>query len=229
MLEEAVKIILDAQHVTAFSDAGISVESGIPPFRGENGLWNKFDPVFLNIDYFHKRPFESWKLIRQVSYDFIWKAQPNSAHFALAEMEQSGNLSCVVTQNIDSLHYCAGSRNVVEFHGTSRNLVCLNCSRLVPADTVNLNHLPPECRKCGGVLKPDFVFFGEQIPEPAATDSFRGIRYPNTVQYHDKPAEIFTDAYLTGELDQREQSMAIETEKGLTLIVECGTPGWRAS
>ena len=173
MIAEAADLILNARHVTAFSGAGISVESGIPPFRGKDGLWNKFNPVFLDIDYFHTNPLESWKLIKQIFYDFMGKSEPNAAHHALAEMEKNGNLNCIITQNIDNLHQRAGSGNVIEFHGTTRNLICTGCGRLVPADSVDLNHLPPKCGQCGGILKPDFVFFGEPIPEPASTDSFR--------------------------------------------------------
>lgn len=172
MFTEAVDIISNACHVTAFSGAGVSVESGIPPFRGKDGLWNKFDPEFLDIDFFNRNPLESWKLIKEIFYDFIGKAEPNSAHFALAEMEKNGNLNCIITQNIDNLHHRAGSRKILEFHGTTRNLVCLRCHRSFPAKSVDLLHLPPRCSNCGNVLKPDFVFFGEPIPEPTGTDSF---------------------------------------------------------
>jgi NAD-dependent deacetylase len=173
MIAEAADIIMSAQHVTAFSGAGISVESGIPPFRGENGLWNRFNPVFLDIDYFHRNPLESWKLIKQIFYDFIGKAEPNPAHFTLAEMEKNGSLNCIITQNIDNLHQLAGSENVIEFHGTTRNLVCQQCKKSFSASGTDLTSLPPVCRNCGIVLKPDFVFFGEPIPEPASTNSFR--------------------------------------------------------
>jgi len=172
MIDKAASIILNAEHVTAFTGAGISVESGIPPFRGENGLWSTFDPVFLDIDYFHRKPHESWKLIKEIFYDFFGKAQPNSAHYALAEMELSGYLNCIITQNIDNLHHRAGSRNSLEFHGTSRNLICPGCHQIFSAEDIDFSHLPPKCVKCGNVLKPDFVFFGEPIPEPAGTRSF---------------------------------------------------------
>ncbi|MHA1920089.1 MAG: RNA polymerase subunit sigma [Candidatus Cloacimonadota bacterium] len=172
MIEQAAKLIKNAKHITAFTGAGISVESGIPPFRGENGLWSKFDPIFLDINYFHRNPLRSWKLIKEIFYDFFGEAKPNAAHFALSEMEKYGFVNSVITQNIDNLHQDAGSKNVYEFHGTSQNLLCTNCDKIYSANNIDLSHLPPKCKKCGTVLKPDFVFFGESIPEPARTNSF---------------------------------------------------------
>lgn len=173
MLEKAAKLILKAKHITAFTGAGISVESGIPPFRGENGLWNKYDPVFLDINYFYQNPLRSWKMIKEIFYDFFGKAKPNAAHIALAKMELSGYVNTVITQNIDNLHQEAGSKNVYEFHGTSQKLICMNCHSTYSANDTNLSFLPPKCEKCGEILKPDFVFFGEPIPEPANSASFR--------------------------------------------------------
>ena len=167
MIEEAAKLIKNAKHITAFTGAGISVESGIPPFRGENGLWNKFDPIFLDINYFHQNPHKSWKLIKEIFYDFFGKAKPNVAHLVLSEMERAGYINSVITQNIGNLHQKAGSKEIYEFHGTSQNLICTNCNKVYSANIIDLNNLPPKCKKCGTVLKPDFVFFGEPIPEPA--------------------------------------------------------------
>jgi len=172
MIEEAAELIKNAKHVTAFTGAGISVESGIPPFRGENGLWSKFDPIFLDINYFRQNPLKSWKLIKEIFYDFFGKAKPNAAHLALSKMEKSGYLNSVITQNIDNLHQVARSKKVYEFHGTSRNLICTNCNKIYFAKNIDLSHLPPKCEKCGTVLKPDFVFFAEPIPEPTRTESF---------------------------------------------------------
>ncbi len=171
-LEEAAEYIRHSSRTVAFTGAGVSVESGIPPFRGKDGLWSKFDPVFLDIHYFHRYPEKSWALIKEIFYDFFGKARPNAAHYALAEMEKKGRLHSIITQNIDNLHYEAGSRQVYEFHGNSRNLICPRCSRIFPVRSVDLGSLPPKCPDCGSVLKPDFVFFGEPIPEPANTNSF---------------------------------------------------------
>jgi len=170
--KHAADIIKGSTRTVAFTGAGISVESGIPPFRGEGGLWNKYDPIILDIDYFKQETVSSWMVIKALFYDFMGKAEPNAAHYALAEMERKGLLQAIITQNIDNLHQKAGNRIVYEFHGNSRDLVCMNCSKKYKVEDVDLAILPPRCDECGGILKPDFVFFGEQIPEPAMSNSF---------------------------------------------------------
>jgi len=126
----------------------------------------------LDIAYFKNNPENSWKLIKEIFYDFFGKAKPNEAHLTLAKMEKRGWLDSIITQNIDNLHQRAGSKKIYEFHGNSRNLICPNCSKIYPVKNVNLSNLPPRCQYCGTVLKPDFVFFGEEIPEPARSNSF---------------------------------------------------------
>lgn len=173
MINQAAKIIKAAKRVCAFTGAGISVESGIPPFRGANGLWNKYNPEFVEIGYFLQNPHHSWKLIKEIFYDFFGKAQPNDAHKCLARLEERGLVKSVITQNIDNLHQMAGSKNVYEFHGTASRMICLDCRASFTAASINLETLPPECPECSiGLLKPDFIFFGEDIPEPARTNAF---------------------------------------------------------
>ncbi len=187
---KASQLILDAKRITAFTGAGISVESGIPPFRGENGLWNRYDPSFLEIGSFMARPAESWALIKEIFYDYFGAAKPNFAHTALARMEEAGLLQTIITQNIDNLHQQAGSKNVLEFHGHSRTLVCMDCIRVYSAANISLKHLPPRCEKCNGILKPEFIFFGEGIPEPANTLSFKAA----------SEADVFIIVGSTGEI-----------------------------
>lgn len=172
MYIRAANAIKSAGRVTAFTGAGISVESGIPPFRGDDGLWSKYDPIFLQTEYFHQHQKESWELIKEIFYDFFGQAKPNAAHKALAIMERRALLHSIITQNIDNLHQEAGSKEVYEFHGTSKYLECVNCSKKHHVSEVNLTDLPPHCPECGGLLKPAFVFFGEDIPEPARSRSF---------------------------------------------------------
>lgn len=164
--DEAVRLLKGSRHTTAFSGAGISVESGIPPFRGPEGLWSKYDPSVLDLNRFYQQPETTWKIIRELFYNFFGAAKPNKAHQVLARMEANDMLQAVITQNIDNLHQEAGSRNVWEFHGTSRNLVCTKCDKRYAAEDLDLSKLPPRC-SCGGLLKPDFIFFGEQIPPEA--------------------------------------------------------------
>ncbi|MDY7029061.1 MAG: NAD-dependent deacylase [Spirochaetota bacterium] len=162
-IEKAAEAIRKARYCTAFTGAGISVESGIPPFRGENGIWNTYNPIVLDLGYFYQNPKESWKAIKEIFYEFFGQALPNAAHTLLAEMEKHGLLKTLITQNIDNLHYEAGSREVVEYHGNSRTLVCPRCGARTDASEDIFEELPPRC-SCGGVWKPDFVFFGESIP-----------------------------------------------------------------
>lgn len=162
--QDAVFLLRKSTFTTAFTGAGISVESGIPPFRGEGGLWNKYDPRYLEIGYFLSNPEQAWDVIKQIFYDFFGVARPNRAHLGLAEMERNGKLQRIITQNIDNLHQEAGSTNVFEFHGNSMRLVCLACFEGFPYGEISLDKLPPRCPHCSGLLKPDFVFFGESIP-----------------------------------------------------------------
>ena len=173
MYEKAGAAIRDAGRCVAFTGAGISVESGIPPFRGENGLWNKYDPETFNIQYFLERTDESWQAIRTIFYDLFGTVRPNPAHKALAALEEKGLLHAVITQNVDNLHFDAGSSTVHEFHGSLKRLACLKCSGTVMIEEVDLSAVPPLCARCGAILKPDVIFFGEPIPEPAGSNSFR--------------------------------------------------------
>lgn len=201
-----------SSHTVAFTGAGVSVESGIPPFRGENGIWNKYDPVILDIDYFHQQPRVSWMKIKEIFYDFFGKAGPNAAHKVLAKMEKAGLVHSVITQNIDNLHQEAGSKVVHEYHGNSRNLVCTVCASLFPASELDFSDLPPLCKKCGEVLKPHFIFFGEPIPEPARTNSM----------LEAKKAEVFIVIGTTGEITPA-SNIPFEAKKNLCKIIEINT------
>lgn len=168
---EAAGLIANAKHLVAFTGAGISVESGIPPFRGEGGIWSKYDPSVLDISNFTSDPAASWEVISKLFYAYFKDARPNAAHRFLARLEKRGLLKAVITQNIDYMHQLAGSREVIEYHGNSRWLVCNRCGERVEITTISLDQLPPRCAHDRSVLKPDFVFFGEGIPPEAARRS----------------------------------------------------------
>ena len=170
-MTQAATAIRNSSHTVAFSGAGISVESGIPPFRGADGLWAKYNPTFLDISYFSLHPRQSWTLIKEIFYDFMGHAEPNAAHRAIAEMERRGFVKGTITQNIDNLHQEAGSLRVHEYHGTTRFMTCLGCHKRFAAKDIDLGDLPPDCPDCGRLLKPDFVFFGEPIPSAVNMDS----------------------------------------------------------
>lgn len=173
LFNRAIKEIQNAQYIVAFTGAGISVESGIPAFRGPGGLWTRYDPRCLEIDYFWNNPPDAWRIIKEIFYDTFNVANPNPAHIALACLEQHGLLKRVITQNIDGLHVQAGNIDVVEFHGSSRRLICTQCSKIYLPTPDLLATLPPLCDECKGLLKPDFVFFGEPIPLAAYDESLK--------------------------------------------------------
>jgi len=171
-IKKAADLLRKSRFTTAHTGAGISVESGIPPFRGNQGIWNKYDPRSLEIAYFINHPAESWHIIKEIFYCYFNEARPNTAHLVLAEMEKQGLLGRIITQNIDNLHQMAGSVEVYEFHGNSGKLVCLGCNRTYPVSNISLDFIPPTCRECGGLLKPDFIFFGEPIPQKAVAAAY---------------------------------------------------------
>lgn len=170
-LREAAAVLKKARCVMAFTGAGISVESGIPPFRGPGGVWSKYDPAKFEKQYFKRHPEEVWPLLKEIFYDTLGKAEPNPAHHALARLERGGLLHGIITQNIDSLHQAAGSEVVHEYHGNTRRMQCLSCRVFYDTPDISLESLPPLCPGCGGLLKPDFVFFGEGIPSDVNRDA----------------------------------------------------------
>ncbi|MEI0526071.1 NAD-dependent deacylase [Brachyspira murdochii] len=169
--QSAAKIIKESKYVVSFTGAGISVESGVPTFRGENGLWEKHGSQFAEISYFMKHQKESWNSLKKVFYDPITDVKPNKAHIVLANLEKMGIMRSVITQNIDNLHQEAGSKIVYELHGTAKYAVCTKCKTKYKITKEILSMDPPVCEKCASVLKPDFVFFGEQLPAIAFNSS----------------------------------------------------------
>lgn len=197
-IEKAAQIIKQAKRTTAFTGAGISVESGIAPFRGKGGLWNEIDPDFVEINYFITHPAESWEKLMEVFYAYFGQARANAAHFALADMEAAGYLHAVITQNIDNLHREAGSRTVYEFHGNLNELICTHCYTVYDKDDIVLKNLPPRCPACFGIIKPNVVFFGEGIPEEAAANSFREADLSDVFLIIGSTGEVYPAASIPG-------------------------------
>jgi NAD-dependent deacetylase len=164
------------QNIVAFTGAGISSESGIPTYRGEGGLWTKYDPSkYASIGYFLQNPSYYWNFFKDVRYPILKKAKPNKAHLALFEMARSGNLKTVITQNIDGLHQEAGSSSVIELHGTTRTIICKDCSRKYTIEEAFgklQKQIPPKCSECDGILRPDVVFFGEKLDPQILRDAY---------------------------------------------------------
>ncbi len=150
-------------NAVALTGAGISVESGIPSFRGSQGMWAKYDPAeFANLGAFLRNPEKVWEMFSEM-IAVLAVSLPNAAHLGLAEMERMGILRSVITQNVDGLHQAAGSRRVIEYHGNPGELVCLTCWKRYPSMDKIAGGIPPRC-ECGEILKPDVVLFGEPIP-----------------------------------------------------------------
>ena len=170
-IRTAAQVIQHARHLTAFTGAGISVESGIPPFRGADGIWSRYDPGVLDIDRYRSWPDETWPVINEIFYQFFAKAKPNKAHFFLARLQQEGLLKALITQNIDNLHQDAGSRDVIEYHGNSQYMVCTYCGERRKVEEPLATSEVPRCSNEGALMKPDFIFFGEPIPKEAAVRS----------------------------------------------------------
>lgn len=171
-IQQAAEVLLKSSHAVALTGAGISVESGIPPFRGKGGLWEKYNvEEYATIDVFLSNPGKAWILLKALGETCV-NALPNEAHKALTDLEKMGRLSSVITQNIDGLHHKAGSKRVIEFHGSYKTMTCSSCRESVDSHTVDLDTIPPQC-KCEGILKPDVVLFGEPIPPDAIRDSFQ--------------------------------------------------------
>ncbi len=176
---EAARLIKESKHAIAFTGAGISLESGVPTFRGSgSSIWSKYDPNDIEIGRFMSNPKRSWATIRACFYDFMKDKdiRPNKAHVVLADLEKEGLVKTIITQNIDALHQMAGATKVIEFHGTTATVSCTKCGKTYKSGDVDLSAEVPSCPGCGGLLKPDFVFFGEGIPEKAYSESFEHAR-----------------------------------------------------
>jgi NAD-dependent deacetylase len=166
LYRRTAELLRHCRHAVALTGAGISVESGIPDFRSEGGLWSRFDPIeFGHIESFRRNPSKVWQMLLEMDA-LLSRSEPNAAHFALAELEKRNRLKSVITQNVDSLHQRAGSNQVIEYHGHGRSLRCDQCGQAYQREGFTWQKLPPRCT-CGGPLRPSFVFFGEEIPPDA--------------------------------------------------------------
>ena len=188
-LAAAARELGDADTAVAFTGAGVSAPSGVPPFRGEDGnsaseasggssdrlsdgVWSEYDPDAFDVRRFRADPSGFWEDWLELRADLLdADVAPNPAHDALAALERDDRLDAVVTQNVDGLHQEAGTNEVVELHGNGRHAVCQTCGRDVdaggPRKRAREGELPPRCESCDGVLKPGTVLFGERLPQAA--------------------------------------------------------------
>ncbi len=183
-IEEVARLVAEAKRIMVFTGAGVSTESGIPDFRGPDGLWSRYDPEDFTIGRFlsdREVRKKHWRLLTGNEF-IVSDAKPNPAHYALTDLQEMGKLYGVVTQNIDGLHQKAGIQEslVFELHGDLSHAKCLGCRSRYPIEVVkgwiSAEVDEPECPSCHGMLKPDAVFFGEELPFGVLMESERRSR-----------------------------------------------------
>lgn len=176
-IQQLKKWVEDSNNIVFFGGAGVSTESGIPDFRSVDGLYNQkwaYPPeTILSRSFFDRDPEEYYRFHREKLV--IENVKPNAAHIRLAQLEQEGKLKAVVTQNIDGLHQAAGSKNVLELHGSILRAYCSKCRKIYPAELINHGNGVPRCG-CGGVIRPDIVLYEEPLDESVLTAAIECIR-----------------------------------------------------
>lgn len=184
MTDMLQKIVDESKHMVFFGGAGVSTESGIPDFRSTDGLYNqKYDyppETILSHTFFERKPDVFFKFYRDKILSCSLSAKPNAAHEKLFELEQAGKLSAVVTQNIDGLHYAAGSRQVFELHGSIHRNFCERCGKFYDARFMMNSQGVPKC-ECGGSIKPDVVLYEEALDDSTVTGAVRAISEADTL------------------------------------------------
>ncbi len=223
LIEKVADLILESRRIVVFTGAGISTESGIPDFRGPAGLWSRFDPDDFTIDKFLSSPDsrrKQWYIFREGLLSD--KAVPNAAHMAIAELYRMGRLDCVITQNIDNLHQKAGlpDDKVFELHGNMRWAVCLDCGRRYPFEEIRsrieAGEEIPDCPSCRGMLKPDIVMFGEQLPYKVLEEAALHSRAADLFIVIGSTLVVYPAAYMP--------IYAVESGAKLVIINIGGTP-----
>ena len=207
-IEQAAKLLVEAEYTIALTGAGMSVESGIPPFRGPGGLWTKYgEPPMNGIQIFLADPKKAWqeRLARQDDELFapLKIAKPNPGHLALRELESMGLMHFVITQNVDDLHRQAGQSALAEIHGNFKLIRCLDCGARFRWDEIDLDELPPHCPRCDGLLKSDTVSFGEPIPPDVLEQCARHAARADLVVVAGTSATVYPAAGFALEVKQR--------------------------
>ena len=182
-IEELQKIIDESQNIVFFGGAGVSTESGIPDFRSQDGLYNqkyKYPPErIVSHSFFMARTGEFYEFYKDKM--IFPEAGPNAAHLKLAELEKAGKLSAVITQNIDGLHQMAGSKNVLELHGSIHRNYCQKCGKFYSVDYIMNSAGIPKCEDCGGLIKPDVVLYEEGLDARVTDAAVRAIASADTL------------------------------------------------
>jgi NAD-dependent deacetylase len=221
LADKVAALILESDRIVVFTGAGISTESGIPDFRSPGGIWTRFDPDDFTIQKFmssERTRKMQWQMLAEGSLN---GAQPNQAHYAVAELERLGKLACVITQNIDNLHQKAGNSpdKVFELHGNMQWVRCMGCDNRFPIEDV-LPRLEkeevPDCHLCGGILKPDAVLFGEALPQKTLNEAIHHSRHCDLFIVIGSTLIVYPAAYMP--------MYAVESGANLVIINLSSTP-----
>ena len=212
-ISRAAALVAGARCVVALTGAGLSVESGIPPFRGPGGLWTKHgEPPLDGYQRFLRDPRRSWQERLSPSegwavalHETLAQARPNAGHLAFARLEKLGRCDALITQNVDDLHRQAGSRNLLEIHGNHRLLRCIGCMRRFAEGELAIDpqQLPPRCPDCGGIVKGDTVHFGEPIPADVLRGCFEAVERADCMLVAGTSATVFPAAEFPFEVLRR--------------------------
>lgn len=174
------KLVSESSNIVFFGGAGVSTESGIPDFRSEQGIYNTVknfgyppEQILLH-SFFMKNPEKFYDFYRSAM--IYENAKPNLAHLGLAKLEKQGKLKAIVTQNIDGLHQLAGSKTVYELHGSIHRNYCMKCGKFYPLSTITESKGVPQCKECGGTIKPDVVLYEEGLDEEIINNSIKAIK-----------------------------------------------------
>ena len=209
-IQGAADIVRRARYVVALTGAGMSVESGIPPFRGPGGLWTKYgEPPMNGYQRFLNDPAQAWRERLSPSgpmrelWETLQAAQPNPGHHALAQLEAAGVLRCLITQNVDNLHRLAGSQQVAEIHGNYTLIRCIQCTYRFEREEISVDVLPPRCPRCDGILKSDTVSFGEPIPADVLARCFEETQKCDCMLVAGTSATVYPAAQFPIDVRQR--------------------------
>ena len=182
-IDKFVQLVQESDNIVFFGGAGVSTESGIPDFRSPDGLYNqqyKYPPeTIISHSFYQRYPEEFYRFYKDKM--IFADAKPNKAHIKLAELEKQGKLKAVITQNIDGLHQMAGSRNVIELHGSVHRNYCEKCHAFYDLDYIVNSDGVPKCEKCGGTVKPDVVLYEEALDEDNMSRALQYISEADTM------------------------------------------------
>jgi NAD-dependent protein deacetylase/lipoamidase len=209
-MSELAQLLRERQPCVVLTGAGISTESGIPDFRSPGGIWAQYDPMeYATIDAFRRDPEKVWEF-HALRLGVLAEAEPNAGHLALAELERRGLVQAIVTQNVDGLHQRAGSREVIEVHGSIRAATCLECG----TETA-LERPAQRCPRCGVIMKPGVVMFGELLPEGVMERAAELARQAGLLLVVGSTLEVYPVAALPEETLASGGALAI-VNRGLT-------------